>query len=200
MALTDLLWACPCCGERSGWTTRRGVAHCEGCSTRFRRGPASVVVAEGPDGRETAPAEEWASRLPELELPRPGEPETRLTARARLSTAARAERVRFRGRFLGTFERAGTPTEGELSLSHDRLHFRSTTGEERSWDLAAITALQASSRTLQVKPHGEPVLAVRFLEDSCRYWEELLKAALRRRYAEDGRGHIIEFQPRIETA
>ena len=105
--------------------------------------------------------------------------------------------VRHRGCFVGRVERLGSPRPGTLRLTCDALEFAPASGPVRRWPLAEISAVQASSGTLQVKPRRQPLAAFRFPEGSVRLWEELLREALRRFYRSAGRGEIMEFQPRI---
>jgi hypothetical protein len=45
--------------------------------------------------------------------------------------------------------------------------------------------------------HGTGLVLFRFVEDSPRRWDELLRHAVARRWEALGRGTIREFQPRI---
>lgn len=198
MAIRDLLWACPECGREGGIRREDGKERCPSCEITFRRGPGSIIVAEGPAGElRAAPAEEWLDRLPDLEVFPEGQGarEARVVARF----AGRDVPIRREGRFLGFREGMGEKVPGTLVLQPDRLTFRAEGGETHSWPFERITGLQPSSRTLQVKARGEPVVGFRFPEASPRFWEELLEEALRAWYREEGRGEIREFQPRIAT-
>lgn len=210
MPLTDLLWACPFCGDASGWRRVRAAARCGRCRITFRRGAGTELVAEGPKGREVASAAAWVRRLPEIRPPRRKGPDSVVQAGALLRRVRSMEPVRYADRFLGSFERFGPGTDGLFELSSDTLRFTpdggagEKGGDERQeslvWPLEAVTSVQASSRTLQFKPKGENVVSLALRDASCHYWHELLMATLRAFYRERGWGDIIEFQPRIETA
>jgi hypothetical protein len=64
--------------------------------------------------------------------------------------------------------------------------------------LDAIDAIQTSSSAVQVRS-GAVLYAFRFTTDSPLRWETLLRGSVQRRYLEQGRGEILEFQPRIVT-
>jgi len=68
-----------------------------------------------------------------------------------------------------------------------------------SWSLLEIRAVQTSSSSLQFSPRGGGLVELRFPYDSPLRWETLLRGALRRAYRREGRGEIVEFQPRIVT-
>lgn len=202
MALTDLLWACPRCGERRGWEGSGRKARCSGCGTRFEAGRGGVIVADGPGGREAASAAEWDARLPDVVAPDSDDAAAPGAARARveLRRAERLETVRYAGAYVGRFERFGKPIGGELVLTRDRLLFEADEpANSREWGLGDLHAVQGSSGTLQLRAAREPVLSFRFADDSCRFWEALVSEALQRLYEREGRGEIVEFQPRIST-
>lgn len=69
-----------------------------------------------------------------------------------------------------------------------------------SWLLSDINALQAMTSALQLSLVDDRVVLLAFEEDSARRWDDLVRAALQRRWAALGRGVIVEFQPRIRTA
>ncbi|HEX6940053.1 MAG TPA: hypothetical protein VF158_11630 [Longimicrobiales bacterium] len=204
MAIRDLLWACPLCGTEAGIRPARNGEACRACGARFRRGRGATIIAEPPDGApRVLPAAAWADMLPAIEdsvrFREAGGAGPLHRARVHARVAAGAAVVRLRGTYLNRIERFGPPRDGELLLRADRLQFIPDGGPAEEWDFDAVTAVQPSSSTLQVKARGRPVISFRFPDDSARYWEELLCAALRRHYRAAGRGEIIEFQPRIAT-
>jgi hypothetical protein len=67
------------------------------------------------------------------------------------------------------------------------------------WHFHAITVVQPSSATLQIGARGLPLASLQVPGGSIRLWEELLCGALRSYYQKEGRGEIVEFQPRIMT-
>lgn len=201
MAIRDLLWACPSCGAEGSLEPAGRIELCHACRTRYRRHPGAAIEAEAPDGTRTVLSiVEWLERLP----PAPSISESahaiayrRDRVEARLAEGE--DTVRWRGKFLGRIERLGPRRPGTLTLEHERLVFADDQGSDRVWPLTSLTAVQASSSTLQIKARGEPVVSLRFADASIRLWELLLHAALRRLYRATGRGDIIEFQPRIVT-
>ncbi|HEX7118733.1 MAG TPA: hypothetical protein VF212_08100 [Longimicrobiales bacterium] len=205
MAIRDLLWACPLCGTEGGIRPARKGEACGACGARFRRGRGSSIVAETAGGEaRTLPAAAWADLLPDIEATErfrvdgePGRVLHRARTRARFAVAEAV--VRLGLRYMNRIERFGPPSDGELVLHADRLSFAPDDGAPEAWAFDEITAVQPSSSTLQVKARGRPVASFRFPEDSARFWEELLCAALRRHYRAAGRGEIVEFQPRIAT-
>lgn len=197
MGVADLLWACPECGAPGGigpnGTCRCGVA--------FRRGKGASIEARLPDGRTIIrkPAE-WLDRLPDpatlLERGEgEGEPLRRARVVARETTGSAP--IRSGRRFLNRIEQYGPETEGTLEIQPDRLVYRPEGKPPREWPLETLTAVQTSSRTLQVNVRNQPLVSFRFSDDSLFLWELLLNAALRSFYQRTGRGEIAEFQPRI---
>jgi hypothetical protein len=107
------------------------------------------------------------------------------------------EAIRLGHEYLGRMERLGEPVRGTLRLTDTVLELRLEDGDTRSWALDDMSALQASSGTVQIRPRGEPIVSFEFPDSSARLWEESIAAALRHRWALMGRGEIVEFQPRI---
>ncbi|MFS8638255.1 MAG: hypothetical protein FWJ74_09215 [Gemmatimonadota bacterium] len=205
MAIRDLLWACPLCGLEGGLRRTGRWEACRGCGARFRRGRGASIIARAADGTTRIhAAAEWADRLPGIE-----EYTSRLEpdkadgvlrqSRVRARVAVGESVIRLGSTYLNRIERFGPPRDGVLALYGDRLRFAPDAGEAEEWTFDEITAVQPSSSTLQVKARRRPVVSFRFPEESARFWEELLCAAIRRHYRANGRGEIIEFQPRIVT-
>lgn len=203
MAIGDLLWACPRCGREGGLArvSRREHA-CAGCGTRYRRAEGASIEAIGPDGgRTTCSAAAWIDALPELGEERflAGEAAEIHAEPAVARFAAARSIIRQRGLFLNRVETFGPRMQGRLALRADRLVFEGETERPIAWRVDAITAVQAASRDLQVKARGCDLVMFRFPQGSARFWEELLTRWLRRHYHAEGRGAIVEFQPRIST-
>ncbi len=207
MAIHDLLWACPLCGAVDSIAPAgKGKESCRACGAAFRRGKRALIEVTRPDRTvETRPAGEWAARLPAVpggEAAPVGESgagpgrRTRVLARFALGDEA----IRRGGVFQGTMERLGPERPGTLALTETSLELQLEDGEARRWRLDEVAALQASSRTIQLRPRGEPIVSFRFPESSARLWEERLTGALRARWRALGRGEIVEFQPRIVAA
>ncbi|HEX9109175.1 MAG TPA: hypothetical protein VF832_18135 [Longimicrobiales bacterium] len=213
MAIRDLLWACPLCGTVGGIAPAGKAEACSACGASFRRAQAARIEAHRADGRtETRSATEWSALLPAeppvTALPAdgregaPSEGQGRVLVRRDrvLARFARGEQaIRHAGRFIGMMERFGPERAGELVLRQESIELDLEDGERREWPLDRVAALQASSRTVQLRPRGEPIISFRFPESSARLWEESIAAALRRRWRETGRGEILELQPRIVT-
>ena len=200
MAIRDLLWACPECGEIRALRAAKKGDVCSACGTSYRRGAGSAIVAEPPDGDAVErPAAEWVDRLPDrttlVEPPAEDDWDERVEARFATGEAP----VRVGGEYLGRAERFGPKRPGELRLRSDHVAFRTDDGEERRWPLERVTAVQASSSTLQLKMRGEPVISFGFPSGSVRFCEERLQQLLRRFYRHRGKGEILEFQPRLVT-
>src|SRR6185437_16188981 len=104
------------------------------------------------------------------------------------------------GTYLNRIERFGPRREGTLRLELDRLTFAGQSPADTVvWPFEALEAVQASSSTLQVRGRGQPVGSFKFPDGSSRFWEELLCGVLQSRATAEGRGRIVEFQPRIVT-
>lgn len=198
MALPDLLWACPACGTDRGLQPVGSAFVCAACRTCFRRDRAARIRATRPDGeRIVLEASEWVDRLPDVEtLVEGGEGPIR-TARVLARLMTKTDVVREGKTYLNRIEVLGDPEPAAVALSHDSLSLRRDGRPPTDWPLDRLAAVQASSSTLQVKVRGEPLLSLRFLDDSIFLWELLLQTVLRRFYERTGRGAIAEFQPRI---
>ena len=192
MAIGDLLWACPFCAtvaavQREG----RGAASCAACGARFRRGAGAALLGMPPHGEwERRSAADWLRALPAV-------PDPVREDRVEATIAGPDEVVRRGGEVLGFRETPDVVLEGTLRLDAGELTLLADDGSRRVWALEKVTAIQPSSRVVQVKARGRPVATFRFKTGSPRLWEELLQAALRDLWRERGRGEIREYQPRI---
>ena len=204
MALSDLLWACPECGEDRGLEPDEPGARCRACGAHYRRAEGASIRAERPDGSTVVrrPAD-WLDRLPDPQTlvenaDTDGEPIRSAEVMARSVTDT--DTVHDRDGYLNRIEIWGDAAPGALEVHADRLVYRpEPPGDAVEWPLETVTAVQASSSTLQINRSGAPLVSFRFLDDSIFLWEELLHAALRDFYRRTGRGEIAEFQPRIAT-
>ncbi|HSH45805.1 MAG TPA: hypothetical protein VK966_08115 [Longimicrobiales bacterium] len=211
MAVADLLWACPLCGADRGIERPRKAAVCWQCGASFLRTKGARIQATTAEGaRETRSAGEWVDRLPDpASLLDAAEGEVVRIARVTARFAVRDEVVDDRGRYLNRIEIYGDREDGELRLLHDRVTYHAAskggkkgTGEASvpvHWTFDDLTAVQASSRKLQLKGRRAPLASFAFRDDSSFLWEHLLEAAVQRHYQRTGRGEIVEFQPRIRT-
>lgn len=204
MAIPDLLWACPACGQDRGLAAQGRRCRCTRCGTAFTRGPGAAIRADAPDGSRTVlrPVD-WLSRLPDpqsLTWERAGDGGVIRASRVSTRWVTGSDPVFNEHEYLNRIEIWGEPTPGRLELRTDRLVWSPATASSEAWPLGSLTAVQASSRALQLNRAPAPLVEVRFQDDSIFLWERLLHAALRDLYRRTGRGEIVEFQPRIVTA
>lgn len=225
MAIRDLLWACPLCGAVDALAPADKAERCRSCGARFRRGQRSLIEVTRPEGgREVRSAAEWAGQLPAEppgpERETPGTPGARgapggegagesgagdgpalwRKTRVLVRFALGDEAIRRGGAFLGFRERLGPERPGTLALTTHALELTLDDGEERRWALDELSALQASSTSIQIRPRGQPIVSFAFPESSARLWDESIAGAVRLRWRALGRGEIAEFQPRIVAA
>ncbi|MEJ2502837.1 MAG: hypothetical protein P8177_05900 [Gemmatimonadota bacterium] len=198
MALSELLWACPRCGRDRG-LDEQGV--CAGCGAHFRRGRGARIVARLPDGEEVVrPAADWVDALPDpasiLHADHDG---ARRSARGSARSVSGDRAIFGETGYLNRVELYGEARPVVLALfpDHITVTWHGEGEETETWSLEDLTAVQASSRTLQLKARGRPLTSFRFDHDSVYLWEALMHAALRDFYGRTGRGVIVEFQPRI---
>lgn len=201
MPLIYLLYRCPECGHDP--TEGRGDrARCPSCGAAFERvGGSGRIRVEAPDreGREVeAPElvdaiEAHGGPLDALEE-REGRGE--YASAAVLRRAHAEEPVHHEGSLLGFAERYGPKEAGTLRLRGETLSFAVDGATVGQWSLLDLRSIQTSSSSLQIT--GEDgMVEFRFVDDSPRRWESLLHHLLREAYRREGRGEIVEFQPRI---
>ncbi len=195
MAIRDLLWACPACGEHEGLVAGRGGEVCRRCRARVRRGQGATIVVEAPGQPPVVRgAAEWVDALPQ-----PAD-DGRVEGHALLREADAARPLREGQELLGFVERFGPGIPGMLAVRDDAIVFRPDgAGAERVWPLLDVTAVQPASSTLQLKVRGQPVITLRFTQGSVRLWEHRIQRRLRAAWRAAGRGDIVEFQPRVTT-
>ena len=109
--------------------------------------------------------------------------------------------MRYRGEVLGFFERLGDRVRGTLRVTEDALEFEGEGGgtTRSRWNLLDLRAVQSSSSSVQIFTATRELVHFRFLDDSPMRWESMLHAVLQEAYAREGRGRIVEFQPRISV-
>lgn len=173
-----------------------GEEICDRCGTRYRRVDGARIRIQ-PPGKpaETRSAGEWLDMLSKAGVDSidsvPPEPVV-------LRIAETWRKHWISGVYLGRIEQFGPEMPGTLRLEPDRLTFDG--GETRlEWRLFDLTAVQPSSRTLQLKLRTGPLLSFKFPEGSALLWEMRVQRALQELYSGLGRGRILEFQPRIVT-
>ena len=205
MGIRSLLWACPLCGEDRALEDGDGrkEAVCRACGTAFARVRGADIEARRKDGStEVRTAADWLERLPSpgAILGQGGGDGPVRTAEARIAEVVGEEVVRVGGDYLNRVEVWGEESPGTVELWPDRLVIGRQDEDPVVWPLETLTAVQTSSKTLQLKARSAPLTSFRFVHDASLLWERLLHAALRDFYGRTGRGEIVEFQPRITAA
>jgi len=205
LPLSDFLYRCPSCAAAPTVAEGDG-AHCSRCRRRYTPGQGGGLILErSPDGsRRMVHAAELAREMAVQGGPGPiPEEETSFReTRVRFRRAIGEDPIRYEGTLLGYAERFDAPVEGVLRL--DPVHLRilpaSSNGNgSLAWALEDIQAIQASSSSIQFSAGEGGVVLLRFLDESPRRWDDLLRAALQARWNALGRGPIAEFQPRIRV-
>jgi hypothetical protein len=230
MALKHFLYGCPWCGEipLEGTGSSARCPRCARSFQQAGADPRIRVTSPG-CRPESYPAATLALRLaglgpPEERMPRgrrspgrtsPGGTEPLIESQAVSRVSSRETPLTTRGELLGYVERPGPPRTGTLRLHSHHLEFtartRRSTGRElhdqevpepgvQRWLLRDLRALQTSSASLQLSPLSGEVIEFTFSSHSPLLWAQLLEARLRAIWLEEGRGEIVEFQPRIRTS
>ena len=202
MPIEHLLYRCPGCGHDPIMATPRG-AWCESCDTSFEQGNSSVVIANSPDGKiKKYSVKTLMDTIEKLDGTSPDifdhNCEKTYDAHVTVSRGKNHKSVRWRGRLIGFFEHITERQAAILKLKKDDLIL--ARGEQNSlvWPLENLTAIQISSKAIQVNIRGEGLYQIEFISDSPRRWEDLLQHTLYRFYKTRGQ-RIIAFQPRIIT-
>ncbi|MEX2527416.1 MAG: hypothetical protein WEA09_07240 [Gemmatimonadota bacterium] len=209
MSLRDLLYRCPVCGHHP----LKGVGDevgCAECGVVYHRGGAPALIriipGSGSDGGPVdVPAsvlsralEEWGGALSTVSQ----DPESGLKAEAdvRLKRGRGESVLHSRGQFLGFRERMADTETGRLILDPDKLCFQPSSGNsDVVWALRDVRGVQIASSALQLYLASRLLLHFRFVDDSCRRWDELLRHAIQEVWRDEGWGEIVEFQPRISV-
>lgn len=200
MPLTHLLYRCPRCGH-DPLDGEGDEAWCESCGFRASRGGEGgrLQIIEPGGGEASVSGHRLAAAL-DPEAPR----DEARTARVEVRRGAGQEGpVIHRQEVLGFAEELGDPEEGVLELNSRSLTLWDTerrTAPRSVWAYLDIQAVQTTSSALQISPATGGVVHFRFLDDSPRRWEELLHARIRAAFRKEGRGEVLEFQPRIVAA
>lgn len=199
MSLTTFLYRCPECGH-DPLVERRGRARCGGCGAEIRRGRGGAILVNG----RPRTAAELARSLDGLggALPSATEDDDGRAVRYRTHVVASRcvgmDPIRSRGELLGYAERWGREVEGTLEATEASLRFvpESDSSEALELDPGDLKAVQTSSSALQLDgPEG--LVQFRFVDDSVRRWEALVRTLVRRVWEASGKGQVTEFQPRI---
>jgi hypothetical protein len=207
MPLSDFLYRCPSCGTSPTVPEGNG-ARCPRCGCSYTPGQGGGLILErSPEGsRRTVPAATLAREMAARGGPGPiPQGQTSFSeTRVRFRRAIGEDAIRHGGTLLGYAERFDAPAEGLLRLDPLNLRIlpaaRNGNGDgELTWALEDIQAIQASSSSIQFSAGVGGVVLLRFLDESPRRWDDLLRAALQARWDALGRGSIMEFQPRIRV-
>lgn len=204
MALVDLLYRCPECGH-DPMEGEGDEARCPECSRQYHRGDGRTTISISQTGHPSVdiPAAVLVERIE-----RRGGPLTRATtsaggihyeAEVLISFRQEEDPVWHKGSLLGFTERMGEPEPGRLVVGDDEVTVRWGDGREQAWGYLEIMAVQAASSALQLSVPGDQLVQFRFLRDSPRRWEDLLRRLVTAAYHREGRGKVVEFQPRIQT-
>jgi DNA-directed RNA polymerase subunit RPC12/RpoP len=206
MGLANLLYRCPRCGTEPVEGEKDQV-RCTGCGRSFVRGRGHLEILETEPGAPGGPTRAVPAWVLTEAIRAMGGPLTRaMGPDGSISDAARVlfrrslseEPVYFRGRLLGFCEMRSEEAEGELRIRDRTVSLVRGDGTE-SWDLLDLLALQTSSSSVQISTRDGGVIQFKFVSDSSRRWEDLLRLLVARAWREAGRGEILEFQPRIIT-
>ncbi len=203
MALKDLLYRCPHCGQ-DPVEGRRDRVRCPSCDALFVRNGRAGYLRMEVDGEVADVA------VPRLvaSIARRGGPfpaatdaqgRVRYEAEVIAKRAVGEEPIRRGGALVGFTERLGEGREGILRLEEGALSLLHDGVVASCWNLMDLRAVQASSSSLQIRAATGELVHFRFVADSPRRWEDLLQGTLRTLYRDAGRGEIVEFQPRIDT-
>ena len=205
MPISHFIYRCPSCGHEP-MRNRGSRAQCDSCSHSYApgKGRGMIRVQEGRGTPREVPAWEVARAVDAGGVPGvPGVPTTlapsRVEARVELRQAVQETPLYRRGALLGFVEERGPRLPGTLAIEDGGLVFRGDGGTEWGATFLDLRAIQASSSSVQVSPLGGGVITLRFVADSPRRWEDLIKQEIRSAWQEAGRGEILEFQPRIRT-
>ena len=201
MPLRHVLYRCPLCGHDP--TEGQGdEVECPGCRATFVRGPRDVRVgAGGGESVEAMPGlvDRIRAHGGPLTAATEADGSIRYSADALYQGLLAEEPLWHGGRLLGYVEHPQTPRDGVLEVTADELSVHGEGEPDIRWPLRDFSALQVSTRSLQVGIRYRGTVQFTFPEASTFRWEELLQHLLRDIWRSEGRGEITEFQPRMST-
>ncbi len=119
------------------------------------------------------------------------------TARAMVSWRIAEDAVWHGGVLRGFSESMGPAGEGAITVDRDTVSVDGGRTGAGRWRHLDIGAVQASSSSLQLSLPGERLVQLRFIADSPRRWETLMRRLIADAWKRAGRGRVIEYQPRI---
>ena len=199
MPLRHVLYRCPLCGHDP--TAGQGdEVECLGCRAIFRRGQRDIqVLTAGGESVEAMPGlvDRIRAHGGPVTAATNADGSIRYTADAVYQGILREEPLRKGGRLLGYVEYPRRPQEGLLKVTAWELSFRAVGLPDLRWPLRDVSALQVSTRSLQIGIRYMGTIQFTFPASSTFRWEELLQHLLREVWRREGRGEITEFQPRL---
>ena len=119
------------------------------------------------------------------------------SARALVSWRIAEDAVWHRGVLRGYSESMGPAVEGSITVDRDTVSVDGGATGAGRWRHLDIGAVQAASSSLQLSLPGDRLVEFRFLGDSPRRWETLVRRLIADAWERAGRGRVVEFQPRI---
>lgn len=201
MPLRHVLYRCPRCGNDP--TVGQGdEARCRACRATFARAHRGIHVST-PDSESVETVATLVAQIREY-----GGPVTAATnpdgslfygADAVYQGLLAEEPLSKGAQLLGYVEKTGPPREGLLEVTDQELSFRGVGVHELRWPLRDISALQVSTRSLQIGIRYLGTVQFTLATASTFRWEELLQHLLRETWRRAGLGEITEFQPQITT-
>ena len=104
------------------------------------------------------------------------------------------------GELAGAFsECLGETLPGSVEVSPEGVAIKHDDGGGGRWSHLELTAVQATSSSLQLSLPGDQLVQLGFPDDSPKRWEDLLRRLITEAYRRAGHGPVVEFQPRIVT-
>ena len=121
------------------------------------------------------------------------------SARALVSWRTSEEAVWHRGVLRGFSESMSPELPGSIAVDGDTISVEDGRPASGGWRHVDLGAVQATSSSLQLSLPGDVLVQLRFLDDSPRRWETLMRRMISDAWERAGRGRVVEFQPRIVT-
>ena len=187
MAIHHLLYACVRCGRAGGIREQGRSERCIRCGVEYSRADGANIRC----GDEVRHPSEWLDLITQRRRVQERDAE-----RVLVRFASAQKPYRHIGVYLGHVERFDPPVEGALALTGDALEFVHAGGTER-WPVGELTAVQPSSKALQLRLRQGTLVAIEFPDGSPVLWEERVRDAVQQHFHASGRGTITEYQPRI---
>lgn len=129
-----------------------------------------------------------------------GDGTVRYSARVDVSWRDSEQPVRYRGVLRGFVETMGPAAAGTIAVDREAVSVDDGRPTSGRWRHLEIRAVQAASKSLQLSLPGDQLVQFRFVDDSPRRWEILMRMLIAEAYERAGKGRVVEFQPRIVTA